>query len=81
MGLGETAFKKAVHTKEHRERAQPAKRSKLGLLEKHKDYVQRAREYHRKQNTIKALRVRASNRNPDEFHFGMIKSRMIVLPR
>lgn len=78
MGLGERAFKKAITSRAHRERAQPAKRAKLGLLEKHKDYVERARNYHRKQDALKALRTRAANRNPDEFHFGMIKSRMIV---
>ena len=78
MGLGEAAFKKALRTREHRERAQPAARAKLGLLEKHKDYVLRARDFHRKQDALKALRIRAANRNPDEFHFGMIKSRMIV---
>lgn len=80
MGLGERAFKKAIHTREYRERAQPENRKRLGLLEKHKDYVLRARDYHRKQNALKALRIRAANRNPDEFHFGMIKSRIIVPP-
>lgn len=78
MGLGEAAFKKALRTREHRERAQPAARARLGLLEKHKDYVIRARDHHRKRDTLKALRIRAANRNPDEFHFGMIKSRLIV---
>lgn len=77
MGLGERAFKKALNTRTHRERSQPAGRAKLGILEKHKDYVLRARDYHRKQDTLKALRVRASHRNPDEFHFGMIKSRVV----
>lgn len=78
MGLGEAAFKKVLRTREHRERAQPAARARLGLLEKHKDYVLRARDHHRKRDTLKALRIRAANRNPDEFHFGMIKSRLIV---
>jgi U3 small nucleolar RNA-associated protein 11 len=77
MGLGESAFKKAINTREHRERAQPASRAKLGLLEKKKDYIQRARDYHRKRDTIKALKIRASNRNPDEFNFGMIRSRVV----
>lgn len=75
--MGDAAFKKAFKPRAHRERAQPAARAKLGILEKHKDYIQRARNYHRKQDTLKALRIRASNRNPDEFNFGMIKSRFI----
>lgn len=78
MSLGERAFKKAIRSKEHRERAQPERRAKLGLLEKKRDYVERARDYHRKEDRLKALRLRASQRNPDEFYFGMIRARQIV---
>ena len=80
MGF-DRAFKKALDGKAHRERAQPVARAKLGLLEKKKDYIQRARDYHRKQDTLKALRIRASTRNPDEFNFGMIRARLIVSMR
>ncbi len=79
MALGERAFKKALHTRAHRERSQPSNRTKLGLLEKHKDYVERARDYHAKERQIKGLRIKASQRNPDEFHHGMIRARQIVL--
>lgn len=59
----------------HRERAQPKARKKFGLLEKKKDYKQRAVDYHRKEDRINALKESASQRNPDEFYFGMHKSR------
>ncbi|WWC61971.1 uncharacterized protein I303_104557 [Kwoniella dejecticola CBS 10117] len=57
----------------HKERSQPAHRAKLGLLEKHKDYVHRARDYKSKQDRIKKLREKAAFRNKDEFYWGMIK--------
>lgn len=57
-----------------KERAQPAARRKVGLLEKHKDYVLRAKDFHRKEATIKQLRRKAEERNPDEFYFGMEKA-------
>lgn len=45
------------------------------MLEKHKDYVQRAKNYHDKEKRIIALKRRASMRNPDEFYFGMLKTK------
>ncbi|POY73658.1 hypothetical protein BMF94_3193 [Rhodotorula taiwanensis] len=61
--------------RQHRERAQPAHRKKLGHLEKHQDYVKRARDFHSKEDRIQKLREKASFRNKDEFYFGMIKSK------
>jgi hypothetical protein len=50
-------------------------RKKFGLLEKHKDYVERARDFHKKDNTIKHLKRKAEERNPDEFYFAMQKAK------
>jgi hypothetical protein len=46
-----------------------------GLLEKHKDYVLRARDYHRKQDRLTKLKRKAAFRNPDEFYFAMHSSK------
>jgi U3 small nucleolar RNA-associated protein 11 len=59
----------------HKERAQPLHRQKLGLLEKHKDYVHRARDYKSKKDRLKNLREKAAFRNKEEFYWGMIKGR------
>ncbi|GAA5897248.1 hypothetical protein JCM6882_001826 [Rhodosporidiobolus microsporus] len=64
-----------LQKKQHRERSQPLHRKKLGLLEKHADYVKRARDFHSKEDRIQKLREKAAMRNKDEFYFGMIKSR------
>lgn len=65
-------MRNAVHRRNHRERAQPHERRKLGLLEKHKDYSERAKDYNKKQEYLKALRTKAAERNEDEFYFGMM---------
>ncbi|EMC98738.1 hypothetical protein BAUCODRAFT_379449 [Baudoinia panamericana UAMH 10762] len=59
----------------HRERAQPASRSKWGLLEKHKDYSLRAADHNLKKRKLKALSQKARERNEDEFYFGMVNER------
>lgn len=73
-----SSLRNSVHRREHRERSQPNARQKLGLLEKHKDYVLRAKDYHSKQDRLKALREKAYFRNEDEFYFGMINSQVKV---
>ncbi|KAH8930141.1 small-subunit processome [Atractiella rhizophila] len=64
-----------LQKRQHRERGQLGHRKKLGLLEKHKDYVLRARDYHAKQERLKKLALKASARNKDEFYYGMIKGK------
>ncbi|KAL3132654.1 hypothetical protein ABBQ32_009175 [Trebouxia sp. C0010 RCD-2024] len=66
-----SALKNAVKRKTHKERSQPSDRRKFGLLEKKKDYLQRAKDFHRKEDEIQNLRRKAEQRNPDEFYFAM----------
>lgn len=71
-----SSLRNAVKRITHKERAQPGARKKFGLLEKHKDYVQRARDFHKKQNYLKTLKKKAEERNPDEFYYKMHKSQV-----
>ncbi|CAI5464193.1 unnamed protein product [Closterium sp. Yama58-4] len=71
-----SSLRNVVKRKAHKERAQPLARRRLGLLEKHKDYVLRARDFHRKEDAIRAMREKAAMRNPDEFYFKMEHTRL-----
>lgn len=64
-----------IAKKQHRERHQPTDRKKWGLLEKKKDYRQRAQDYHKKQAHLALLKSKASQANEDEFDYGMIRNR------
>eukprot|EP00735_Rhodelphis_limneticus_P004241 TRINITY_DN15811_c0_g1::TRINITY_DN15811_c0_g1_i1::g.25501::m.25501 TRINITY_DN15811_c0_g1::TRINITY_DN15811_c0_g1_i1::g.25501 ORF type:complete len:266 (+),score=43.57,sp/Q9CZJ1/UTP11_MOUSE/38.43/1e-51,Utp11/PF03998.8/1.1e-67,DUF3763/PF12592.3/2.8e+03,DUF3763/PF12592.3/4.8e+03,DUF3763/PF12592.3/0.21 TRINITY_DN15811_c0_g1_i1:26-823(+) len=74
--MPEASLRNTLKQKIHKERHQPAARARLGFLEKHKDYVARARDYHSKQDRLNRLREKATFRNPDEFYHAMIHSRV-----
>lgn len=69
-------MRNAVKRVTHKERAQPSNRKKFGLLEKHKDYIERANDYKKKQSHITKLKRKALDRNPDEFYFQMHNSQV-----
>ncbi|KAH8741926.1 hypothetical protein FG386_003121 [Cryptosporidium ryanae] len=71
-----SSLKHSVHRRVHLERATPASRLKFGILERKKDYKLRAIRYHEKENLFKSLSEKARTRNPDEFDFNMVNSRM-----
>ncbi|XP_018582450.1 putative U3 small nucleolar RNA-associated protein 11 [Scleropages formosus] len=73
-----SSFRKALKSQQrnHLERSQPGFRKRLGFLEKKKDYKVRANDFHKKQNTLTALRKKALQRNPDEFYYNMINTHL-----
>ncbi|XP_005098547.1 probable U3 small nucleolar RNA-associated protein 11 [Aplysia californica] len=70
-----SSWKKNKVQKVHRERPQPAERAHLGMLERKKDYRERAKDFHKKEDTIKKLKRKAEDRNPDEFYFNMTRTK------
>ncbi|KAJ7596668.1 u3 small nucleolar RNA-associated protein 11 [Mycena floridula] len=70
-----SSIRNSVHRRNHKERSQLVHRTRLGILEKHKDYVKRAQDYHSKKDRITRLRQKASERNKDEFYFSMTKEK------
>lgn len=73
-----SSLRNSLHRRNHKERSQLAHRAKLGLLEKHADYVKRARDYHSKQDRLTRLKQKATERNKDEFYFSMSKEKTRV---
>ncbi|KAL9612924.1 MAG: hypothetical protein Q9167_002507 [Letrouitia subvulpina] len=70
-----SSMRNVVRRRNHKERSQPAGRERWGLLEKHSDYSLRAKDYQQKKNKLRALRQKANERNPDEFHYGMMSGK------
>ncbi|KLU88036.1 hypothetical protein MAPG_07023 [Magnaporthiopsis poae ATCC 64411] len=71
------SFQKLGQRPTHKERAQPLERQKLGLLEKHKDYSLRAKDFNKKKAYLKTLRQKAADRNEDEFYHKMLGNRAL----
>ena len=71
-----SSLRNAVKRVTHKERSQPQNRTRLGLLEKKKDYKLRSRDFHAKQDRLRSMREKVANRNPDEFYFGMHRSKV-----
>ncbi|KAF7506271.1 hypothetical protein GJ744_012079 [Endocarpon pusillum] len=69
-----SSMRNAVARRPHKERSQPKAREKWGILEKHKDYSLRARDYNLKKQKLAILSQKARNRNEDEFAFGMLSA-------
>jgi U3 small nucleolar RNA-associated protein 11 len=69
-----SSMRNAVQRRNHKERAQPLERQKWGLLEKRKDYKLRAADHKSKKKTLKALKQKVADKNPDEFSFAMMSS-------
>ncbi|RQM22781.1 hypothetical protein B5M09_005094 [Aphanomyces astaci] len=72
-----SSLRNAVKRREHKERSQPQDRKKLGILEKHKDYVRRAQDFHSKEKRLKSMQLKAAFRNPDEFYYSMNQAQTI----
>jgi U3 small nucleolar RNA-associated protein 11 len=74
---GASSMRNAVKRITHKERDQPSDRKKkFGPLEKHVDYKVRADDYKKKKNYVKNLKIKALERNPDEFYFNMNNSKV-----
>ncbi|CAN8254133.1 unnamed protein product [Cochlearia groenlandica] len=72
-----SSLRNAISRPAHKERSQPQARKRFGFLEKHKDYVIRAKAHHQKEDALKKLRQKAAFKNPDEFNFKMINSKTV----
>ena len=70
-----SSLRNAVAPRPHKERSQPKAREKWGILEKHKDYSLRARDYNSKKQKLSILSQKARDKNPDEFAFGMLSTK------
>lgn len=75
---GAGGLDKHIKRTAHKERSQPESRKHLGALEKHKDYVKRAKRRHDKVAKLNKLKRAAAQRNPDEFHMKMAEAVMDV---
>lgn len=75
--MSDGKWKKLHQRKKYKERGQASNRAHLGLLEKRKDYLLRAKNFHKKQDAIQKLQIKAAFRNPDEFYHKMVNTKRV----
>lgn len=71
------SLKNIIPKRKYRERSQPSWRKNKGFLEKKQDYLKRSKKYHKNQEQLNNLKVKAQLANPEEFYHKMINSQMI----
>lgn len=76
-----SSLKKILKKKIHKERSQPKKRQKYGLLEKKKDYLLRARDFQNKKKQLKKLKEKAFLKNEEEFYYRMITEVKVIIKK
>jgi len=69
------SLKNIIPKRKYRERSQPGWRKGKGFLEKKQDYKKRAVHYHKNQEFIKKMKIKAETKNPEEFYHAMINAR------
>jgi U3 small nucleolar RNA-associated protein 11 len=70
-------LKKYIPKRKYQERSQLERRKKHGFLEKKQDYKQRANDFHKKEQKYKKLKEEARLKNPEEFYFKMVNSKVV----
>ncbi|GAW83842.1 U3 small nucleolar RNA-associated protein 11 [Plasmodium gonderi] len=71
-----SSYKNVIPKRSYQERGQAKHRLYLGELEKKVDYGKRREIYKKKKKIENVLKEKIMNKNPDEFHTGMIHSRI-----
>ena len=73
--MSKTTVRNLIPRRKYKERSQPESREYLGFLEKKQDYKKRAINFHKKENMLNKLKLKAALKNEDEFYFKMIKGK------
>ena len=60
-----STFKNRIPKRKYRERAQPTNRAHLGILEKKQDYKARAKHFHKREDMLNKLKLKADLKNQD----------------
>ena len=74
--MSSTTYKNLKIGRKHRERGQLKEREHLGLLEKKKDYIKRAKHFHKINDVLNKLKLKSKLKNEDEFYHKMSNAKI-----